>query len=67
MNGHDFAATHEATSRCIVRNGRPSVVVCDTVKGKGVSFMAANPDWHAGPTTHEQTEAALAEIAAGTR
>ena len=44
------------------RNGKPSVIVAETVKGKGVSFMEGNADWHAGPTSPEQTESALQEI-----
>jgi transketolase len=67
VNGHDFIAIHEATNRCLDHNGKPSVIVCDTVKGRGVSFMEGNSNWHAGPTSPEQTEAALAEIAGGLR
>jgi transketolase len=61
-DGHDFAQIHDATSRCMDRNGHPSVIVCDTIKGKGVSFMEGNAQWHAGPTSPQQTEAALQEI-----
>ena len=64
---HDIAAIHAATMRCLDRNSKPSVIVCDTVKGKGVSFMEGNSHWHAGPTSTEQTEAALNEIAGGLR
>jgi transketolase len=66
IDGHDFAQIHEATQRSArTRNRKPSVIVADTVKGKGVSFMENNADWHSGATTPEQTAAALREIDRG--
>lgn len=62
INGHSFEEIDEAVRECLTRSGRPSVIVADTIKGKGVSFMEDNPDWHAGPTNPKQTEAALHEI-----
>jgi transketolase len=38
--------------------------VCDTIKGKGVSFMEDVVDWHGVAPTAEQAQVALAEIAA---
>jgi transketolase len=67
VNGHDFARIHDATTRCATRDGRPGVIVCDTVKGKGVSFMEGNAHWHAGPTSPQETEAALQELLGGAR
>jgi transketolase len=65
IDGHDFTQIHAAVQQCAVRNGRPSVIVADTVKGKGVSFMEGDYNWHSGPTTPEQTEIALREIRGG--
>jgi transketolase len=62
IDGHCFVAIDSAVEKCLDRNGRPSVIVAETIKGKGVSFMEGNPDWHAGPTSPEQTESALREI-----
>ena len=42
--------------------GQPTVVVCDTVKGKGVSFMENNAGWHGNAPNKEQCEQALSEI-----
>lgn len=42
--------------------GRPSVVVCHTVKGKGVSFMEGKADWHGKAPSSEQLARALAEL-----
>ena len=47
---------------CDVTHGRPQVIVAETIKGKGVSFMENNNEWHSGPTTPEQTRQALQEI-----
>ena len=42
--------------------GRPSLIVADTVKGKGVSFAENTAAFHNGIMTREQYEQALAEI-----
>ena len=40
----------------------PTVVICKTVKGKGVSFMENDAAWHGTAPSKEQCEKALAEI-----
>jgi transketolase len=42
---------------------KPSVIVCKTVKGKGVSFMENNADWHGAAPNADQVRQALAELA----
>ena len=42
--------------------GMPTVVICKTVKGKGVSFMENEAAWHGTAPSKEQCEKALAEI-----
>jgi transketolase len=39
VNGHDFAELGGALGRCHEVRGRPQVIIADTIKGKGVSFM----------------------------
>ena len=51
-----FTAPHEA--------GKPKAIVGYTVKGKGVSFMENNNDWHHNRLTDTQLAAALAELEA---
>ena len=51
-----FMAPHEA--------GRPKAIVGNTVKGKGVSFMENNNDWHHNRLTDTQLAAALSELGA---
>ena len=44
------------------RDGRPKVIVADTVKGKGVSFMEHKKEWHHSRLSKEQYEQAVAEL-----
>lgn len=63
IDGHDFSQIHTAFSESKAANGRPKVIVADTIKGKGVSFMEGIVHWHSGAPTTEQTQAALRELA----
>lgn len=47
------------------KNGRPKCIVCNTVKGKGVSFMENVPSWHGVAPNKEQFEQAVKEIEEG--
>ena len=47
------------------KNGKPKCIVCDTVKGKGVSFMENVPIWHGIAPNDEQYEQAMKELEAG--
>ena len=42
--------------------GKPTAIIAKTVKGKGVSFMEDNCDWHGTAPNQEQYEKALAEL-----
>jgi transketolase len=42
--------------------GKPKAIVGNTVKGKGVSFMENNNDWHHNRLTDTQLAAALSEL-----
>lgn len=44
------------------RNGSPKVIVANTIKGKGVSFMEGEAGWHGKAPNPEQLEIALAEL-----
>jgi transketolase len=60
VDGHDHLALLGALERS--RSGRPVVVIANTVKGKGVSFMEDRVEWHHKVPSPEQVEAALAEL-----
>ena len=46
VDGHDVAALRAVLSEQPFEPGRPSVLICHTVKGKGFDFAEFNPDWH---------------------
>jgi transketolase len=61
VDGHDEAAIHEAVVNR--RGGRPMLVVCRTVKGKGVSYMENVPIWHYRSPNKEEYQQGLKELA----
>ena len=63
VDGHDAEAVRAALSEARSATGAPQAVICETVKGKGVSFMAENPAaWHGKGPSDEQLVQAIAEI-----
>ncbi len=62
VDGHDIGALSEALCDGFGRSGRPSVIVAHTVKGKGVSFMEDNNNWHYRSPTPAEVEVARAEL-----
>jgi transketolase len=68
IDGHDLEQCIDALQQA--RSGltsRPTAVVANTIKGKGVSFMENNPEWHGVAPKKEQVEAALKELEANGR
>ena len=64
IDGNDFDQIEAAFKEARETKGMPTAIVAKTVKGKGVSFMENNPDWHAGSVSEEDMNKALAEIRA---
>ncbi|HHU52237.1 MAG TPA: transketolase [Firmicutes bacterium] len=60
VDGHDFLGIDRAFREA--RPGWANVVIADTVKGKGISFMENQIAWHAKKLNAEEYEAALAEL-----
>ena len=60
IDGHQHQAI-EAALR-LRHDSRPIAVVASTVKGKGISFMEGNPDWHHGILTQTLFDTAMAEL-----
>lgn len=61
-DGHDFEAIHTAFNNIGVKEGKPTVIIANTVKGKGVSFMEDNVAWHGVAPSKEQMEQAIEEL-----
>jgi len=62
VDGHDLGALSEALEPPTERSGRPRTIICHTVKGKGVSFMEDDNNWHYRIPTAEEVEQARAEL-----
>lgn len=63
IDGHDYAQIYRALSTAHGRNqAAPVVIVANTVKGKGVSFMENRLEWHFKSPSDEQLEIILKEI-----
>jgi transketolase len=61
VNGHDYAALTEALSQP-AEPGKPTFIIANTVKGKGVSFMENVAKWHHGVPSEAELKQALAEL-----
>jgi transketolase len=63
IGGHDMGAIVEALERSRALD-RPAAIVCQTKKGRGVSFMEGRFGYHGKPPSPEQAEEALEELEA---
>jgi len=64
VDGHDVAALAGILGSVPFESGKPSVVIAKTVKGKGVSFIENQADWHHRVPSDLQYEQALRELEA---
>ena len=46
VDGHDFDQLRDAFQKALTKDGKPTVILMKTVKGKGVSYMEGDPQWH---------------------
>ena len=63
VNGHDIAQIDKALDQAEATKGGPTFIVAHTVKGKGVSFMENDPEWHGKAPKPEEAVRAVQEIA----
>lgn len=63
-DGHDFDSLRAAFAEAAATADKPTVILARTVKGKGVSFMEHNADWHGKAPNAEQYQVARAELEA---
>ena len=63
-DAHDFESIEAAFANARACKGKPSVIIANSVKGKGVSFMEDQAGWHGAAPNDEQYEIAVAEIKA---
>jgi transketolase len=63
-DGHDYQQIGEAFDQARHAKGKPTFVIAETIKGKGVSFMEGKIGWHGMAPNKEQLEQAVAELRA---
>jgi transketolase len=63
INGHDLSQVLDALKKARTIKSQPTIIVAHTIKGKGVSFMENNVDFHGKAPNAEQLEKALKELA----
>ena len=62
IDGHDMNQVVDALRKAREVVGKPTVILADTVKGKGVSFMADKAGWHGKTPNRQELDAALKEL-----
>lgn len=62
VDGHDVGALYDAFTSPRRESNKPFIVIASTVKGKGVSFMENNNEWHHNRLTQAQYDAAMQEL-----
>jgi transketolase len=67
VDGHDHAALLHAFDDAAAPRSKPRVLIAQTIKGRGVSFMQDQASWHHGVPSAEQLALALSELEAEMR
>jgi len=63
VNGHDMRSIIKAVDEAKNTKGKPTMIIAETIKGKGVSFMESSPtDFHGKAPTREEVIKALEEL-----
>ena len=62
VDGHNIEQLIEAFSIARQQKGMPSIIIANTIKGKGVSFMENEVSWHGRAPSKEQYEQAMNEL-----
>lgn len=62
IDGHDYDQIKDAYAKAKECKGKPTLILANTIKGKGVSFMENNYAWHGSAPSAEQLAQALADL-----
>ncbi|MFA5060341.1 MAG: transketolase [Candidatus Omnitrophota bacterium] len=65
VDGHNLKELKDAFDKADTIKNKPTVILANTIKGKGVSFMEGQSKWHGKAPNKEQLEAALKELSEG--
>lgn len=61
-DGHDFEELHNRFEIAKMTKDKPTIIIANTIKGKGVSFMENNYLWHGASLNDEQFKQAMIEL-----
>jgi transketolase len=62
IDGNDMKQVVDALNEAYQVKDKPIAIICNTVKGKGVSFMENNPKWHNGAISDEEYKIAMKDL-----
>ena len=62
IDGHDVIALKEAFEWAQESDGEPSVIIANTIKGRGISFIEGKAEWHAKSLSEEQMQQVREEL-----
>jgi transketolase len=62
INGHDIAQVIDALQKACNVKAMPTVIIANTVKGKGVSFMEGKSEWHGKVPSDDEMKLAIEEL-----
>jgi len=62
VDGHDISALLDVFAAAPFSAGKPSLIIANTIKGKGISFMEDAVEWHHHVPTDEEYDVAMAEL-----
>jgi transketolase len=61
-DGNNIMQLRETFRKIPLKKGKPTLVIANTIKGKGVSFMENEKKWHHGVPSDEQYKLAISEL-----
>lgn len=64
IDGHDFQQIIQSLDQAESVKEKPTLILCHTIKGKGVSFMEGKWEWHGKAPNREEGQRAIQEILA---
>jgi len=62
INGHNMEEIVRVFNQVPFQQNKPSLIICNTLKGKGISFMENTAKWHGGAPTGQLAEKAMKEV-----
>ena len=62
INGHNMEQIVNALNEAYQVKDRPIAIICNTIKGKGISYMENNPKWHTGLISDDEYRIAMQDL-----